>query len=210
MSSCSSATACPRRSTSPGRTLARPPDRGRRCRHRASAQALVEQIIAAVQAFTKGAAQSDDITVMVIRYLGPAREVTPRVLAALWLILGIALWNGVFDLYIRAGRREYLQLQAESELGLGPEPSMAVVMDRAKRYGVTAASIWAGAIVACGWLTNRITRERSVGPDCECKLARARAIVRSCPGSPFDRLCGCRGSRRDVCEARRIGRALLG
>lgn len=36
----------------------------------ASSQALVDQIVAAVRAFTKGAAQSDDITVMVIRYLG--------------------------------------------------------------------------------------------------------------------------------------------
>jgi sigma-B regulation protein RsbU (phosphoserine phosphatase) len=35
-----------------------------------SSQALVEQIVAAVRVFTKGAAQSDDITVMVIRYLG--------------------------------------------------------------------------------------------------------------------------------------------
>jgi sigma-B regulation protein RsbU (phosphoserine phosphatase) len=35
-----------------------------------TAQALVEQIIAAVRAFTRGAPQSDDITVMVIRYVG--------------------------------------------------------------------------------------------------------------------------------------------
>ena len=35
-----------------------------------SAAALVEHIIAAVRGFTRGAAQSDDITVMVIRYLG--------------------------------------------------------------------------------------------------------------------------------------------
>jgi sigma-B regulation protein RsbU (phosphoserine phosphatase) len=34
------------------------------------AQAHVERIISAVRAFTKGAPQSDDITVMVIRYLG--------------------------------------------------------------------------------------------------------------------------------------------
>ena len=32
---------------------------------------LVEQIVSGVRAFTKGAPQSDDITVMVIRYLGP-------------------------------------------------------------------------------------------------------------------------------------------
>jgi serine phosphatase RsbU (regulator of sigma subunit)/pSer/pThr/pTyr-binding forkhead associated (FHA) protein len=36
------------------------------------AQALVDRIVSAVRAFTKGAAQSDDITVMVIRYLGAA------------------------------------------------------------------------------------------------------------------------------------------
>jgi phosphoserine phosphatase RsbU/P len=35
-----------------------------------SAQHLVEQIVASVREFTMGAAQSDDITVMVIRYLG--------------------------------------------------------------------------------------------------------------------------------------------
>jgi len=34
------------------------------------AQAFVDRIVTAVRAFTKGAAQSDDITVMVIRYLG--------------------------------------------------------------------------------------------------------------------------------------------
>ncbi len=38
----------------------------------AAAQALVERMIVAVRAFTKGAVQSDDITVMVIRYLGGA------------------------------------------------------------------------------------------------------------------------------------------
>ena len=35
-----------------------------------NAQAIVDRIVAAVRTFTKGAAQSDDITVMVIRYLG--------------------------------------------------------------------------------------------------------------------------------------------
>jgi sigma-B regulation protein RsbU (phosphoserine phosphatase) len=38
----------------------------------ASSHQLLEKIIAAVRAFSKGAAQSDDITVMVIRYLGAA------------------------------------------------------------------------------------------------------------------------------------------
>jgi sigma-B regulation protein RsbU (phosphoserine phosphatase) len=36
----------------------------------ATAQTIVDRIIADVRVFTRGAAQSDDITVMVIRYLG--------------------------------------------------------------------------------------------------------------------------------------------
>jgi sigma-B regulation protein RsbU (phosphoserine phosphatase) len=36
----------------------------------ATAQTIVDRIVSDVRAFTKGAAQSDDITVMVIRYLG--------------------------------------------------------------------------------------------------------------------------------------------
>jgi hypothetical protein len=76
-----------------------------------------------------------------------------RGLAVLWFALGVALWNGVFDLYVSRGAREYLQLRAESELGLAPSPSMSEVMDRAQRMGAVAASLWAGAIVACGWVT---------------------------------------------------------
>jgi hypothetical protein len=79
--------------------------------------------------------------------------VTRRTIAALWLVVGIAVWNGIFDLYVSRGAREYLQLQAQSELGIVPEPSMAVVMGRAERMGLIAATLWAGAIVAGGWIT---------------------------------------------------------
>jgi sigma-B regulation protein RsbU (phosphoserine phosphatase) len=38
---------------------------------RESVQVQVDRVIAAVRAFATGAPQSDDITVMVLRYLGP-------------------------------------------------------------------------------------------------------------------------------------------
>jgi hypothetical protein len=76
-----------------------------------------------------------------------------RALAVLWLVVGIVVWNGIFDLYIGRGVREYLQLRAEFELGLQPEPSMAAVMARAQRRGALAASIWAAGVAACGWMT---------------------------------------------------------
>jgi hypothetical protein len=84
--------------------------------------------------------------------------VNARVATTLWLLLGVAVWCGFFDLYISRGAREYLQLVAESELGRRPTPSMAEVMSRAKRAGVIAATGWAIVIVGAGWATVRATR----------------------------------------------------
>ena len=77
-----------------------------------------------------------------------------RVLLLLWLFVGAAVWPGFFDLYVSRGAREYGQVHAEYELHMtSTEPLMEVVMARAKHDGVVAGSIWAGVIVACGWLT---------------------------------------------------------
>jgi hypothetical protein len=84
--------------------------------------------------------------------------VNARLLALLWLLLGIAVWNAFFDLYVSRGAREYLQLLAESELGLTTAPQMAEVMGRAKSMGVTGATIWALIIVGTGWATVAVCR----------------------------------------------------
>ncbi len=65
--------------------------------------------------------------------------------------MAAAVWSGVFDLYVSRGAREYLQKQAEFELGRGPEPSMADVMREARTSGVIAASLWATAVASGGW-----------------------------------------------------------
>ena len=85
---------------------------------------------------------------------------TRRVLAVLWLAVGIAVFNGFFDLYISRGAREYLQLQAEYELGRGDEPSMSGVMDQARRMGLVASSLWAIMITGAGWSTLALTSRR--------------------------------------------------
>jgi len=84
--------------------------------------------------------------------------VSRRVAALLWIVLGAALWNGVFDLYVSRGAREYLQRQAEFELHRGPEPSMTAVMDSAKRDGAVAASLWTLLIVGGGFATIVVAR----------------------------------------------------
>lgn len=82
-----------------------------------------------------------------------------RVLGALWIVVGVAIWNGFFDLYVSRGAREYGQKQAEYELGLGPQPSMALVMANAKHDGVVMSTIWATLVIAAGFATMKTARK---------------------------------------------------
>lgn len=90
-----------------------------------------------------------------------------RLVAVLWLALGVAVWNGFFDLYVSRGAREYGQLRVEYELGRGPDPDVTRVMARATRDGVRASTIWAALVVASGWgtlwLAARARREQRPG-----------------------------------------------
>jgi hypothetical protein len=70
-----------------------------------------------------------------------------------WIGVGVALWNGVFDLYVSRGVREYLMLQAQAEAAGAPAPSMPDVLWRHRRDGLVAASIWAAAVAGLGLFT---------------------------------------------------------
>jgi hypothetical protein len=83
-----------------------------------------------------------------------------RLVAALWLLVSLAVWNGFFDLYVSRGAREYLQLAAEAQLGRGPVPSMTGVMARARHDGLVASTIWASVVLVAGWGTVWIFRQR--------------------------------------------------
>ena len=83
---------------------------------------------------------------------------TTRVIAALWLVAGVVVWNGFFDLYVSRGAREYGQLRVERERDHGPEPDMMAMMARAKHDGVVAPSAWATGIVIAGWSTLWLAR----------------------------------------------------
>lgn len=81
-----------------------------------------------------------------------------RVAAVLWLVLGVAVWNGFFDLYVSRGAREYRELLALHELGRGPNPDMMAVQDRNIRAGLVGASIWSVIVVSAGWTTLWLSR----------------------------------------------------
>ena len=79
----------------------------------------------------------------------------------LWLLLGVAVWNGFFDLYISRGAHEYLQRVAEAEVGRGPAPSMVDVMAHARHLGLVASTGWAVLVVGAGWVTLAGGRRRA-------------------------------------------------
>jgi len=77
---------------------------------------------------------------------------TGAVLGA-WLVVGLAVWSGFFELYVSRGAREFLQRQAESELGRSAlPPSMQIVMRDARRDGAIGATGWAGLVVVGGFV----------------------------------------------------------
>jgi hypothetical protein len=79
--------------------------------------------------------------------------VSRRVLAGLWLVVGLVVFNAFFDLYVSRGAREYLQKRAEFELRGGAEPHMDAVMAQANRDGWVMSTVWASLVVAAGWTT---------------------------------------------------------
>jgi len=83
-----------------------------------------------------------------------------RGLVGLWLLVGVVLWNAFFDLYVARGAQQYLQAKAESDLGVGPPIEMHVKMREVRRHGTLMSSVWAGLVVACGWGTIWMLRQR--------------------------------------------------
>ena len=73
----------------------------------------------------------------------------------LWLIVGVVIWNGVFDFVQTRGIKEFLLQTALYELGRGPEVSLPAAMSVVTRDAIWISTAWASAIVAAGLLTIR-------------------------------------------------------
>lgn len=71
----------------------------------------------------------------------------------LWVFLGAVVWNGVFDILVTRGVKEYLYREADHELGRGPAVTMQAIMRETVGDAAITASLWALAIVAAGTAT---------------------------------------------------------
>ena len=81
-----------------------------------------------------------------------------RILVGIWLGAGLALWNGVYDMTLGAGIKEYLFRSALHEAGRGPRMTIATVLDPFVFDALWVATFWASFVVLLGLLTIRAMR----------------------------------------------------
>ena len=78
-----------------------------------------------------------------------------RLAVALWIVLAIALWNGIFEMMVVRGVKEYLFRAALYDAGRGPLTPIAQVMDPAIYHATWVATLWSSVIMLAAMVTIR-------------------------------------------------------
>jgi hypothetical protein len=94
----------------------------------------------------------------------PARQA-----AAVWIGIAVVVWNGLYDLRISLGVRDYLLKTALHEAGRGPSVIMSEAMRGTVIDAVLVASLWATIILIAGLATASVLRRNTE------HVARARS-----------------------------------
>ena len=85
-----------------------------------------------------------------------------RLAIAAWIVLAVVAWNGLYDLRITLGVRDYLMKQALHDAGRGPAVPMAEAMRDTVRDAVFVASLWGTIILVAGLATvHLVSRDNS-------------------------------------------------
>jgi hypothetical protein len=102
---------------------------------------------------------------MTVRPLDPVGSVRPGLWLAILVGAAVVVWNGVFDILVTRGVKEYLYRSAEYALGRGPAVTMDVIMAETVADAAITASLWALFVGAAGLaavaLAVRRKRERT-------------------------------------------------
>jgi hypothetical protein len=73
-----------------------------------------------------------------------------RFAAALWVIVAVVVWNGLYDLLLARSTQNYLFRAALHQAGLGPPADLTTAMDLAVRDALWISTLWAGIILLAG------------------------------------------------------------
>lgn len=80
-----------------------------------------------------------------------------RWLQAMWLVIGAAVWLGVFDYVNKRAHTEYLYRNAAVRAGIPPLPDKPAdireTLSEGKRIGAIQATLWAVIVTGAGLFT---------------------------------------------------------
>jgi hypothetical protein len=85
----------------------------------------------------------------------------PKALIGLWVFVAFVVWNGIFDILVTRGVKEYLYRQADYELGYGRAVTLREIMDQTVKDAVVTASLWALFVGGAGMLTLYVCRRQA-------------------------------------------------
>ena len=198
--SSSSATACPRRCRRPARSTAKSRilDRRPSAPRRSSRRSCSRRVFADVREFAKGAAQSDDITAMVLRY-GIMTALGRRERIAVWPLArrrGRGLERRLRPAARAQHRRPTCSSRRMHQAGLGPSASTCTSALRRRRPSRPSGSRRSGPRPASAWrgmMTIRPHRDREP----------AGLVPRHAPADPRLERDRRRRSRRSSCSTTR-------
>jgi hypothetical protein len=80
----------------------------------------------------------------------PRRE---RILVGVWIVVAIVLWNGVYDMTLGEGIKEYLFRSALHDAGRGPQVTIASVLDPFLFDALWVSTFWASVVMLAGLVT---------------------------------------------------------
>jgi hypothetical protein len=83
-----------------------------------------------------------------------------RIAVWVWIVLTVVVWNGVYDLVLTRGIKDYVLRNALHQAGRGPEVSMARLMDIAVTDAIWLSTLWACVILFAGLMTVRAAGRR--------------------------------------------------
>jgi len=84
-----------------------------------------------------------------------------RTALAVWIVLAIALWNGIFEMMVVRGVKEYLFRAALHEAGRRPFTPIGDVMDPAIYHASWVATLWTSIVLLAALVTIRSFSRRA-------------------------------------------------
>jgi hypothetical protein len=87
-----------------------------------------------------------------------------RIAVALWVIIAVVAWNGLYDELLARSTETYLYRQALFQAGRGPWIDLATAMQIAVRDAAWLSTLWASILLLAGMATIRLASSHSSKP----------------------------------------------